>query len=94
MVAFRLPSKSGLFQPDLYPPFPSNKPASNFEEWMTGVNKPALTMELRPEKSTGAAKKGGLNNLKNMMSRGSNASMEEVKGEPAKSVEELQAEIK
>ena len=93
MIAFRLPSKSGLFQPDLYPPFPSNKPASNIEEWMTGVNKPALTMELKPEKAAGK-KSGGLNNLKNMMGRSSNASMEETKNEPVKSVDELQAEIK
>ena len=49
-------------------------------------------MELRPE-SGAAKKKGGLNNLKNMISRGSNASMEEVKNAPPKSTEQLEAEI-
>ena len=49
-------------------------------------------MELRPE-STAAKKKGGLNNLKNMMSRGSNASMEEVKGAPLKTTDQLEAGI-
>ena len=63
IIAFRLPSKSGLFQEDLYPPFPSNKPSSSAEEWMKGVDKPPITMELRPEKAgstVGGKKAGGL----------------------------------
>ena len=63
MVAFVLPSKSGLFQPDLYPPFPSNAPNNKIEDWKAGTDKPANTMELRPEKKQAGGKKGGLNAL-------------------------------
>ena len=49
-IAFMLPSKSGLFQPDLYPPFPSNTPNGKIDEWISGTNKPAITMELKPQK--------------------------------------------
>lgn len=61
IIAFRLPSKSGLFQPDLYPPFNAPKAASNFEEWMSGKDVEPLTMELRPEakSSTTMKKKAG-----------------------------------
>ena len=59
IVGFRLPSKSGLFQPDLYPAFPSNTANSTVEEWSGGANKPATTMELRPEAKKSTAKKGG-----------------------------------
>ena len=50
ICAFRLPSKSGLFQPDLYPPFPSYTPSNNFDDWAKGNDKPPITIELRPEK--------------------------------------------
>ena len=62
-IAFVLPSKSGLFQPELYPPFPSNTPNSKIEEWKQGTNKPPITMELRPEKKQAGGKKGGLSAL-------------------------------
>lgn len=38
-VSFSLPNKTGTFQEDLYPPFPSNKPACSFKEWASGVDK-------------------------------------------------------
>lgn len=62
ILGFRLPTKSGLFQPDLYPPFPSTSPSSNVEEWLTGVDKEPITMELRPVDTKGKNKKkaGGL----------------------------------
>lgn len=62
VVGFRLPSKSGLFQEDLYPAFPSQEPASDFDTWRSGVDKPANTMELRPVKNTAKNKAaaGGL----------------------------------
>ena len=64
MVGFRLPSKSGLFQPDLYPSFASNTANGNVEDWLSGTNKPPITMELRPEKKkTNAKKAGGLASL-------------------------------
>ena len=85
IVGFRLPSKSGLFQPDLYPPFPSNTPNSTVEEWQGGVNKPAITQELRPEAKKTAAKKGGLNALL----KGGAAKEEKKEQTP----EELRAEI-
>lgn len=62
IVAFRLPSKSGLFQQDLFPPFSSNTPNNDFTTWMAGTDKEAKTMELRPEAKSSANKKkaGGL----------------------------------
>ena len=85
IVAFRLPSKSGLFQPDLYPPFPGNKPGNTFEEWTAGTDKPAETIELRPETKKKAA--GGANKLASLMGRKSNASMEPAQEEVKKSPE-------
>lgn len=62
VIGFRLPSKSGLFQEDLYPPFPSSTANNDFDTWRAGTDKPPLTMELRPEKNTAKNKKkaGGL----------------------------------
>jgi len=48
ILAFRLPSKSGLFQPDLYPAFDGNTANNNFADWMAGTDKPAITLEMRP----------------------------------------------
>lgn len=45
-MSYRLPNKQGLFQPDLYKPFTTNKPNSDFETWMKGENKPANTLEI------------------------------------------------
>jgi len=87
-VSFVLPSKSGLFQPDLYPPFPSNTAGNDFENWSKGTDKKAVTMELRPEKSGGKnkAKAGGLA----AKLAGKAVSKEETKD---KSVDELKKEI-
>jgi hypothetical protein len=45
-LSYRLPNKQGLFQPDLYKPFATNKPNSDFETWMKGEDKPANTLEI------------------------------------------------
>lgn len=45
-VAFRLPNKTGLFQPELYKPFGSNKPNSDFETWAKGEDKPANILQI------------------------------------------------
>lgn len=47
-VSFRLPSRTGNFQEDLYPPFFSNTPASTYAEWAAGADKPAITIQLKP----------------------------------------------
>lgn len=38
-VSFRLPNRTGQFQEELYPPFPSNKPANSYGEWASGQDK-------------------------------------------------------
>ena len=93
IIGFRLPSKSGLFQEDLYPPFPSQTPSSDFDTWKAGTDKPPIMMELRPEKSSAKNKKkaGGLA----ARLAGKSLPVEEEKKEPAggDDVASLQAEI-
>lgn len=55
-ISFRLPNRTGQFQEDLYPPFQSNNPASTYEEWAAGENKPAITMQLKPGMDVNANK--------------------------------------
>jgi len=47
-VSFKVPRKSGMFQPDLYPPCKSGNPALNFDEYWKGTNKDADRLELKP----------------------------------------------
>lgn len=47
-IGFRLPNKTGSFQPDLYPEFIGNEPASDSQTWISGTDVPAKTMQLRP----------------------------------------------
>lgn len=48
-VHFKVPRKSGNFQSDLFPPCRSSDPASNFEEYWSGVDKDPLRTEMRPD---------------------------------------------
>lgn len=46
-ISFRLPNRTGQFQNDLYPPFQSNTPSSDYQEWASGVDKDAIMMQLK-----------------------------------------------
>lgn len=80
IVAFRLPSKSGLFQPDLYPPFTGNTPNNDYATWFAGTDKPPLTMELRPEGKSSTTKKSKAGGLAARLG-GASMVMEEKKDE-------------
>lgn len=60
-IAFRLPSRTGVFDQSLYPVFDANQPASDYDTWAKGEDVPAKTMQLKPAEAdnTGAAKKKG-----------------------------------
>lgn len=45
-ISFRLPNRTGLFQPELYLPFESNEPTSNYAKWAAGENIPCKMMQL------------------------------------------------
>ena len=47
-IAFRLPNRTGVFQEDLYPPFPANESSNDISSWIAGNDKPVKTMQLRP----------------------------------------------
>lgn len=45
-LSFRLPNRTGAWQNDLYPPFNSNTPSSDYQEWASGVDKAPIMMQL------------------------------------------------
>jgi len=47
-ISFRLPNRTGQFQADLYPEFPGNKPAADYNQWAAGEDKPAILSQLKP----------------------------------------------
>jgi len=91
ILAFRLPSKSGLFQADLYPAFAGNTSNNNFTDWMAGTDKPAVTMELRPEKKSSAAAKAKAGGLAARLGGASQSDVPVPTG--GESVEDLKKEI-
>jgi glutathione S-transferase len=46
-----------LFQEDLYPDFQSTEPSSDYDEWASGIDKPAKLQGLTPQVSTGVCPK-------------------------------------
>ena len=68
-----------VFQPDLYPPFCENTPNSDFATWISGTDKPSLTMELRPEKKSSSLKHGKAGGLAARLGGGSQV-LEPIKG--------------
>lgn len=56
-VSFRLPNRTGAFQPELYPPFHSNEASMTCEEWLGGANKPPITMKLEEKKAEASQSK-------------------------------------
>jgi len=46
---FGLQNRTNLYQPELYPAFPSWKPSSNYEEWANKVDKDAEVIQLNEE---------------------------------------------
>jgi len=46
---FSLQNRTNLYQPELYPKFPSWKPSSNYEEWASKVDKECHWMELNED---------------------------------------------
>lgn len=50
-VSFKVPRKSGNFQPDLFPPTKSSEPAMKFEDYAGGQNLEPLKIELRPDQA-------------------------------------------
>ena len=55
-VGFKLPRKTGAFQPDLYPPCLKPEPAHQFEDWWKGDDKDPMRMEVKPDMSSKDAK--------------------------------------
>jgi len=45
-VSFRMPSRTGTFNAELYPLFDANEPASDYARWSAGEDVPAKTMQL------------------------------------------------
>jgi hypothetical protein len=45
-ISFRSPNRINSFQNELYPPFQSNIAASNYEQWVSGVDKEANMIQL------------------------------------------------
>ena len=41
VVSFTLVNRTGLFQPELHPPFPGNVPNNTVKAWLKGEDKPA-----------------------------------------------------
>jgi coronin-1B/1C/6 len=48
-ISFRMPSRTGTFNSDLYPLFDANVPASDYERWAAGEDVPAKTMQLQQQ---------------------------------------------
>lgn len=64
-IGFRIPSRTGAFNQDLYPPFMANEPSNTAEKWAAGEDVPVKTMQLKPEKAGAKKSKGaGLSKLK------------------------------
>ena len=89
-VAFRLPSRTGAFNQDLYPIFDANEPASDFEKWNSGEDVPAKTMQLKQKAAeAGSSKKKG-----NFLAKlGKSAPAEESKDQAADNSAALKDEI-
>ena len=45
-MAYTLVNRTGLFQEELYLPFPGNKPNNTHDEWLAGNDKPAIMDKL------------------------------------------------
>lgn len=44
--SFTLANRTGLFQPELYPPFEDNIPANDYKSWAAGKDEPAKIRQL------------------------------------------------
>mmetsp|Transcript_16610 Transcript_16610/g.25608 ORF Transcript_16610/g.25608 Transcript_16610/m.25608 type:complete len:99 (-) Transcript_16610:669-965(-) len=53
-VGFKVPRKGGGYQPDLYPPCESGKPALTYDEWASGKNSIPDLMAFDPNATTQA----------------------------------------
>lgn len=92
-IGFRIPSRTGAFKEDLYPPFPANEPSNTVEKWAANEDAPVKTMQLKP--SMGGAKKAkgsGLSKLKGGAAT-TTAPTEEAKATDSADLAKLQAEI-
>jgi len=49
IVSFTLVNRTGLFQPELHPPFPGNVPNNTVKEWLSGTDIPAKEMVMQAE---------------------------------------------
>jgi coronin-1B/1C/6 len=56
-LSFVMPNRTGQFQDDLYPEFQSTEPSSNYDEWASGIDKPANHIALRPQASAESGQK-------------------------------------
>jgi len=48
--SFKLPNRTGQFQPELYPAFPSAEASNDYDAWAAGTDKPSNMMTLTEKK--------------------------------------------
>lgn len=78
VLSVQLPSKTGSFVQEFYPPFTANEPANTAEAWCAGTDVAPKTMQMTQVKSAAKTKKTGLSRLKTGIKTA--AAPEEAKG--------------
>lgn len=61
-ISFTVPRKAETFQKDLYPPTIGSSPAMTAEEWLSGINRNPIMMDMTPGSGDGSTEKEFKNN--------------------------------